>query len=188
MTGITSASALAFRSLPLPTPTAPTDVPTVTPTTSIGMCASDPVITTDIVRASRSSSGSDATSVGTLEPPSRGGSSLRPPGQRLAYTTRVPFSMSAVRSTTSVVLPSVTRENLGQAFAGTPGDGFSVTRTGGLKFDVEREEAIEQRGLAVEVPLLEALLGGIVLPVIEESEPPKRTKHGRLHRMAACVP
>jgi hypothetical protein len=49
-----------------------------------------------------------------------------------------------------------------------------VTRTGGFQFDIERHEAIEQRGLAIEVPLIEAALGDVVLPVIEKSEPPKR--------------
>ena len=65
---------------------------------------------------------------------------------------------------------------------------FSVTRTGRFQFDIERHEAIEQRGLAIEVPLLEAALGNVVLPVIEKSEPSKRTKDGRLHGVAACVP
>jgi hypothetical protein len=64
----------------------------------------------------------------------------------------------------------------------------SVTRTGGLKFDVEREEAIEQWGLAIEVLLLEALPGDIAMPVVEKSEPPKRAKNSRFHRVAACVP
>ena len=38
----------------------------------------------------------------------------------------------------------------------------------------ELQKAIEQRGLAIEVPLLEAPRGDVVLSVIEKSEPPKR--------------
>jgi len=36
--------------------------------------------------------------------------------------------------------------------------GISVTRTGGFQFDIERQEAIEQQALAIEVSLAVALI------------------------------
>jgi hypothetical protein len=59
---------------------------------------------------------------------------------------------------------------------------------GGFKLDVEREEAVEQSRLAIEMPFLKAALGDVILSVLEKPEPPLRAQYCRLHRIARRVP
>ena len=60
--------------------------------------------------------------------------------------------------------------------------------TRGFKGDVEGQEAIEQRRLAIEVSLLKAIVGDIVRSVLEKPKPLQGSKNPRLHRIRTRVP